>query len=87
MAGLAQPTITTQPRGQTNVAGATATSSVEATHAPPLFFYQWRNNFTDLTSETNNTLVSQGVLCGFFPLSKIFQNPWRDCAVESALNG
>jgi len=83
--GLAQPTITTQPQSQTNIAGATATFSVEATHALPLF-YQWQKNSTDLTGETNNTLVSQGVLYGFFPPPKIFQNSWRDWAAENALD-
>ena len=37
MVSLAQPTITTQPQNQTNIVGTTATFSVEATNAPPIF--------------------------------------------------
>ena len=61
--GLTQPVITSQPQSQTNIVGTTATFSVEATNAPSIF-YQWQRSSTDLTSETNTTLVLTNVQTG-----------------------
>ncbi|HXJ60688.1 MAG TPA: immunoglobulin domain-containing protein, partial [Verrucomicrobiae bacterium] len=59
----AQPVITTQPQWTTNVAGTTATLSVEATGTPPLS-YQWHKNSSPLTGQTNAMLVLTNVQKG-----------------------
>ena len=79
--GLTQPVITTQPLSQTNIVGTTATFSVEATNALPIF-YQWQKNATDLTSQTNTTLVLTNVQTGNAgPYSVVVSNV--DSAVTS----
>src|SRR5260221_7383044 len=57
--GKCQPAITTPPQSQTNIAGTTATFTVEATGTAPLF-YQWRF-YSDLADQTNSTLVLTNV--------------------------
>lgn len=57
---FAQPVIITQPMWQTNVAGSTATFSVEATGAPPLA-YQWRFNNANRPGATESTLIIPNV--------------------------
>src|SRR5437879_6486509 len=61
--GRSQPVITTQPQSQTNLVGTTATFSVEATNALPIF-YQWQFNLSGLTDQTNRTLVLTNVQTG-----------------------
>src|SRR6266699_5618006 len=61
--GTSQPVITTQPQSQTNIVGTTATFSVEATDALPIF-YQWQFNSSDLPDQTNNTLILTNVQTG-----------------------
>src|SRR6266568_7217068 len=61
--GLCQPVITTQPSSLTNIAGTTATFSVEATGTPPLF-YQWQFGVSDLLDQTAATLVLTNVQFG-----------------------
>src|ERR1041385_6912443 len=66
--GWCQPIITTQPQNQTNIAGTTATFTVEATNSSPIF-YQWRFhvglfNEANLTDQTNTTLVLTNVQTG-----------------------
>jgi len=58
----AQPAIPGQPQSRTNVAGTTATFSVNATGAPPLS-YQWVFNSLSnrLPGETNDTLILPNV--------------------------
>jgi len=61
----AQPTITTQPQNQTNIAGTNARFTVGATGAEPLS-YQWRshsgpNSFTNIPFGTEATLVLTNV--------------------------
>src|SRR5256885_12413922 len=58
-----QPVISTQPQSQTNIVGTTATFSVEATNALPIF-YQWQFNSSDLPNQTNTTLVLTNVQTG-----------------------
>src|SRR5438876_699945 len=57
--GLCQPVITTQPSSLTNIAGTTATFSVEATGTEPLH-YQWQFNTLERTDETNAIFVTNG---------------------------
>src|SRR5437660_547546 len=58
--GLCQPVITTQPSSLTNIAGTTATFSVEATGTEPLH-YQWQFNTLERTDQTNAILVLTNV--------------------------
>ena len=53
---LAQPIITTQPVGETNWLGQSASFSVAATGSDPLG-YQWQLNQTNLDFQTNSTLT------------------------------
>jgi len=63
---VSPPIITTQPSGQTALAGATAVFSVAAEGDMPLS-YQWQKNGTNLTDggnisgSTNSTLILSGV--------------------------
>ena len=59
-AGLAQPTVTTQPQSQTNIVGTDATFTVVATGTEPLA-YQWQFNSSDLAAKTNDTLIVTNV--------------------------
>ena len=63
--GLGQPVITRQPQSCTNLAGTTATFTIEATGTLPLA-YQWQwggfPDFYDRTDGTNATLVLTNVL-------------------------
>src|SRR5690349_19626925 len=61
--GLCQPVITTQPSSLTNIAGTTATFSVEATGAEALH-YQWQFNTLERTDQTNAILVLTNVHTG-----------------------
>src|SRR6266496_4181093 len=61
--GLCQPVITTQPSSLTNIAGTTATFSVEATGTEPLH-YQWQFNTLERTDQTNAVLVLTNVQTG-----------------------
>ncbi len=60
---LCQPVITTQPSSLTNIAGTTATFSVEATGTEPLH-YQWQFNTLERTDQTNAILVLTNVQTG-----------------------
>lgn len=60
MAGLAQPTITTQPESQSVSLGANVTFSVNATGTAPLA-YQWQKDSTELAGSTETTLVLTNV--------------------------
>lgn len=55
MAGLAQPTITTQPKNQSVSLGAKVTFSVKATGTAPLN-YQWRFNGGEIAGAVTNAL-------------------------------
>ena len=63
--GLGQPVITQQPQSCTNLAGTTATFTIEATGTLPLA-YQWQwggfPEFYDRTDGTNATLVMSNVV-------------------------
>ena len=48
------PVVTTQPVGQTNMAGATITINVAASGSAP-FDFQWRKDATNITAATNAT--------------------------------
>jgi hypothetical protein len=61
--GLCQPVITTQPSSLTNIAGTTATFSVDATGAEALH-YQWQFNTLERTDQTNAVLVLTNVQTG-----------------------
>src|SRR6266568_4404912 len=61
--GLCQPVITPQPSSLTNIAGTTATFSVEATGTEPLH-YQWQFYTLDRTDQTNAILVLTNVQTG-----------------------
>ena len=54
------PSFTSQPQNQTVDAGSTVTFTATAT-GKPTPTYQWRFNGTDLTGETNNTLIISDV--------------------------
>ncbi|SUS03568.1 hypothetical protein DF3PB_1010003 [uncultured Defluviicoccus sp.] len=54
------PVITTQPAGQTVIAGASVTLTVTATGSPAPT-YQWRKNGTAITGATGNSYVFTGV--------------------------
>jgi len=58
--GLCQPVITTQPSSLTNIAGTTATFSVEATGTERLH-YQWQFYTLERTDQTNAILVLTNV--------------------------
>src|SRR5438105_3988225 len=65
VSGFAQPIIIKQPQSQTNLAGTTATFSLEASGTQPLS-YQWRSYssstaFTNILGETNTSLVLTNV--------------------------
>jgi Ig-like domain-containing protein len=58
-----QPVIPTQPSSVTNIAGTTATFSVEASGTEPLH-YQWQFNALERTDQTNAILVLTNVQTG-----------------------
>ncbi len=60
---LCQPVITTQPSSLTNIAGTTATFSVEATGTDALH-YQWQFNTLERTDQTNAMLILTNVQTG-----------------------
>jgi subtilase family serine protease len=55
LAGIYQPSITTQPASQNNSAGSAVIFSVTATGAAPLT-YQWQFNGTNIAGATNTSL-------------------------------
>ena len=59
----APPVIWTQPQGQTNVLGATASFSVVATACTPIS-YQWLFEGVGLTAQTNASLVLSNLALG-----------------------
>ncbi len=60
MLGLAQPTITTQPKSQSVSLGANVTFSVRGSGAAPLS-YQWRLTGADISGAITNSLVLTNV--------------------------